>query len=109
MLRRVAAGAEAGHRHRQVGARGGKVQALADEPGLCGLAASFEAVERPAQGPEIVRVDLRAGQRTAEAEVLAIHRLGFRRTTDPRDDAEMQEGPRGGLLAFIHDAFLLRR
>ena len=74
----LAAGAKAGHRHGQIGAGGGEVHALADERGLRSLAAPLEAVQQPAQGPQVVRVNLRAGQCAAEAEILAIDHLGFR-------------------------------
>ena len=40
----LAAGAEAGHRYRQIGAGSGEVHALADERGLRSLAAPLEAV-----------------------------------------------------------------
>ena len=47
----AAASAEAGHRHRQIGAGGGEVHPLADQRGLRSLAAPIEALEQPAQGP----------------------------------------------------------
>src|SRR5271165_2614959 len=65
-------GAETGHRYRHVGTSGGKFHALADEPGLRRLAAPLEAVEQPAHRPQIVRMDLRSGQRAAKSKVLAI-------------------------------------
>ena len=47
------AGTEAGNRDVQVGAGGGEVQSLADERGFHGFAATVEAVEQAAQGPEM--------------------------------------------------------
>jgi hypothetical protein len=77
---RLTTGAEAGHRHSHVGARRGKIQPLADEFRLHGLAPPFEAVEQAAQRPHIVGVNLGTRQRAAQAEIVAINDLCFRRT-----------------------------
>ena len=77
LLRRLAAGAKARYRHREVGASGGEVHALADQSGLSGLAAPLEAVEQPTQRPQVVWVDLSAGQCAAEPKILAINHLSL--------------------------------
>jgi hypothetical protein len=66
----LTASTEAGDGHIQVGAGGSEVQALADEGGFHGFVTAVEAVEEAAQGPEIVGVDLGAGQTAAQAEIL---------------------------------------
>jgi hypothetical protein len=77
LLRRLAVGVKARYRHRRSARAAAKSTSLADQSGLSGLAAPLEAVEQPAQRPQVVWVDLSAGQRTAEPKILAINHLSL--------------------------------
>ena len=69
LLRRLAVGVKARYRHRRSARAAAKSTSLADQSGLSGLAAPLEAVEQPAQRPQVVWVDLSAGQCTAEPKI----------------------------------------
>src|SRR4051812_3099345 len=79
-LSRVTAGTIARHRHGLIGAGGGKVHALSDQRGLHNLFALLEAVQQPAQGPQIVGMDLSPRQGAPEAEILPIDTLSLCRS-----------------------------